>query len=366
MSQDHKIFVEYGNKPFEMITDILSKLKLERLIKKDARIGIKPNLVVAKPSTSGATTSDKLCEAVIAYLQSHNFSNIAILESSWVGEKTPRAFEACGFTKISQKYEVPLIDLQTDTASAYTVDGVKINVCDQINDIDFLINMPVLKGHCQTKITCALKNLKGCIPNKEKRRFHTMGLHRPIACLNKVIKTDLIIVDGLTGDLNYEEGGNPVQMDRIIVGFDPVLVDSYVAELMGYNPRQIGYIEMAANLGVGSILEDIEQICEFNKQRNTKKIPYSREVAKLAQYVDEKDACSACYGSLIHALARLNEQGLLKKINQKICIGQGYQGEKHGSGIGIGSCTRGFDKSVPGCPPTAKDIIKALKPDNLK
>jgi len=31
-----------------------------------------------------------------------------------------------------------------------------------------------------------------------------------------------------------------------------------------------------------------------------------------------------------------------------------------GSGIGIGNCTRGFDKCIPGCPPKATEIIKTL------
>ena len=42
--------------------------------------------------------------------------------------------------------------------------------------MDRLINIPVLKGHCQTAMTCSLKNLKGCIPNKEKQRYHREGL----------------------------------------------------------------------------------------------------------------------------------------------------------------------------------------------
>ena len=38
---------------------------------------------------------------------------------------------------------------------------------DEWETVDFLINVPVMKGHCQTKITCALKNMKGLIPNSE-------------------------------------------------------------------------------------------------------------------------------------------------------------------------------------------------------
>jgi uncharacterized protein (DUF362 family) len=359
----NKIHVSYGDNPKEMIFDALSSIKIENFINKDALIGIKPNLVVAKPSTSGATTSPELLEGVIGYLKSKGFNNIAILEGSWVGDKTSRAFEICGYTEIAKKFDIPLIDLQKDTYKTYSVEGMKLNICDKVLELDYLINMPVLKGHCQTKVTCALKNMKGCIPNKEKRKFHTMGLHKPIAYLNKAIKSDLIIVDGLMGDLNYEEGGNPVKMDRILVGFDPVLIDSYIAGLMGYDIDEIPYIKIAESLGVGNCLASKTQICELNENHNTQKIPHSREVERLSKYIEEKDACSACYGSLIHALARLSEQGLLDELKEKVAIGQGYKGVK-GKGIGVGNCTKCFEKNAPGCPPTAKDIIEVLK-ENL-
>src|SRR5690606_36606024 len=122
-----------------------------------------------------------------------------------------------------------------------TVDGLEIEVCAKVLEVDYLINMPDLKAHCQTKLTCALKNLKGCVPDKEKRRFHTLGLHRPIASLNKVIKSDLILVDGIIGDLTHEEGGTPVRLDRAIAGYDPVMVDAYAASLIGYRLAEIPY-----------------------------------------------------------------------------------------------------------------------------
>ena len=158
----------------------------------------------------------------------------------------------CGYEDISKKYDVPLIDLQKDTYKAYEVDGLVINVCDQVMKVDYMINIPVLKGHCQTRMTCALKNMKGCIPNSEKRRFHTLGLHKPIAYLNRIIKQDLVIVDGMNGDLNFELGGNPVQMNRIIAGKDPVLIDAYAAQLMGFSIEEIPYISMAERIGIGT------------------------------------------------------------------------------------------------------------------
>ena len=99
--------------------------------------------------------------------------------------------------------------------------------------IDVIINIPLLKVHSCCLATLALKNLKGLIPRAEKQRFHAMGLSRPIAALAKTVRSDFVIVDGIVGDLTFEEGGMPVQMNRLIAGRDPVAIDAYVATLMG-------------------------------------------------------------------------------------------------------------------------------------
>lgn len=356
----NELYVIYGNDPKPMIQQVLSHAKIEEEISQDAFIGVKPNLVVSKPSSSGATTTPELVAGVIEYLQMKGLKNIVILEGSWVGDSTSRAFTVCGYDRISKRYGVPLIDLQKDQYKAYNVDGVQINVCNKVMEIDYMINMPVLKGHCQTNMTCALKNMKGCIPDSEKRRFHTMGLHKPIAYLNRIVKSDLIVVDGFMGDLTFEEGGTPVRMNRVIVGKDPVMTDAYAAELMGFDLNEIPYIRIAESIGVGNAAIQDAVVMELNKDREIRKLGRSRKVERLAEYVEEQDACSACYGSLIHALERLDEKGYLNKIKGKVSIGQGFKGQQR-DGIGIGTCTRGFVHNVPGCPPKARDIVQFLE-----
>ena len=348
-----------------MTKEILSAAKIEDMIgDKNSRIGLKPNLVVAKKASSGATTHPEILAGVIEYLQDKGFNNISIIEGSWVGDRTAEAFRECGYVNLSTKYGVKLIDTQKDSYKEYNCKGVGINICDSAMAVDFMINMPVLKGHCQTRVTCALKNNKGVIPNKEKRKFHTMGLHKPIAHLNTVAKNDFILVDSICGDLDFEEGGNPVRMDRIMAALDPVLCDAYVCDLMGYSIDDVPYIGLAEKLGVGCADTSKANIVEISAPEKAHiSSKSSRRIQNLEKYIDQNDACSACYGNLIHALNRLDEEGSLRRLNDKICIGQGFKGKN--GGVGVGLCTRCFDKSVTGCPPKAIDIYNFIKKEVL-
>lgn len=323
------------------------------------KIALKPNLVTASAPSNGATTHSELLAGVIEYLQENGFKNISIMEGSWVGDRTSYAYKTAGYDKICAKYKVEFIDLQKDGSKEYDAKGMKIRVCNQPMSVDYMINMPVLKGHCQTTITCALKNNKGVIPNSEKRRFHTLGLHKPIAHLNTIARNDFILVDNICGDLDFEEGGNPVIMNRVLGFKDPVLCDAYVCDCMGYEVDDVPYIRMAEKLGVGSAdTSDANLIYLNGAQEGAGKFKMTRRVEQLAKYTAPKDSCSACYGSLIYALDRLNDAGRLHRGLPKVCIGQGYQG-KSGE-IGVGRCTANCQKSLQGCPPKASDMVEFL------
>lgn len=363
----HRIRVIYGQEPEKMAINIMETMgvaeELKNLGKSNPFIGLKPNLVVPQPASWGATTSPEMVRGVILYLKKHGFNNISIMEGSWIGDRTEEAFRVCGYEELSKEFGIPLIDLKKDAYLEVEVDGLSLKVCRTPLEADYLINLPVLKAHCQTKITCALKNMKGCIPDIEKRRFHSLGLHKPIACLSKALKPHLTIVDGIMGDLTHEEGGNPVNMGRVFAARDPVLLDTYVAELLGYDSCEIPYIGLAAKLGVGSDKLKEESMVELNQNQEIQvlsKIESGELVDYLRHWIEENSACSACFGGLIHALMRLKEQGKLENLSQKLYVGQGFK-NKTAPGLGIGICTRDFQDSLPGCPPKAKDILAFIE-----
>ncbi len=359
--EKNEILKQYGTDYQEMTKRLLAEAGLSDLIPgKEARIGIKPNLVSGSTAEYGATTHPEIVAGILEYLKEQGFSRICILEGSWVGDRTEEVMKLCGYQELSERYEVPFYDMQKDRGVKKNCAGMELTVCSRTEEIDFLINVPVLKGHCQTRVTCALKNLKGLIPNQEKRRFHTLGLHKPIAHLNAGIRQDFIVVDHICGDLDFEDGGNPVVRNCVMAARDPVLVDAYACSLLHYSIREVPYVELAWRLGVGSADLSRARVRTVGEQADEEEaLPYARKTVDVQDAVEEVESCSACYGYLIPALDRLKEEGLLENLDTRICIGQGYRG-KTGK-LGIGSCTARFSRSLKGCPPLEQEIYEFLK-----
>jgi uncharacterized protein (DUF362 family) len=339
-----------------MTRRLLEEIKPETGLKSDASIGIKPNLVVAKSWCSGATTNPAICAAVIEHFQQHGFRNITIIESAWLGENTQRAFRACGYEELSERYDVVLADVKRDQFQICEYGGLKVEVSKKALDTDYMINLPLIKGHCQTALTCALKNMKGLISDKEKRRFHTLGLHKPIAYLNRMIMPQLTIADGTCTDPGFEEGGNPVQLNCMVAGTDSVLIDAFAAGLIGRSVKDIGYIGIAEKIGVGSADLKSADIVHLGSGEAQTVDGRFQALEQAKTRIDAQDACSACYANLLSAMMRLEQDAPCDDL--RVCVGQGFKRQK--GRIGSGSCTAGFEYCVKGCPPRADQIYDAL------
>ncbi len=353
------VYMIYGKDAAAMTRSLLDAYGIEERVKDKERIILKPNLVTPSRAEEGATTHTEIMSALIECLHDLGKTDIAIAEGSWVGASTEEAFRHCGCLEIARRLGVKLIDTKKDSFRTLEYDGMRMEVSEAILSCDYLINLPVLKGHCQTRMTAAMKNLKGCLSDRSKREFHRMGLMKPIAALNMLVRPDLTIVDSLSGDLDFEEGGNPVETDRMMAGDDPVAIDILGASLMGYAADDIPYIPIVLEYsGRNLSLEDIE-VRELNRPEAGTARP-SGAVGRLAGYTDPSDACSACLASLIHALKRLEEDGDISRLGgRKIAVGQGWRGRT--MEIGSGTCCSGAAHGVRGCPPSASDILRMLE-----
>lgn len=333
---------------------------------------LKPNLVVSSPASGGATTTPAIAEGLIEWLADHGFSNILIAEGSWVGDSTARAFEVCGYAALARKYNIPLIDLQKDSSVKRETPIGEFKICKTIADLEekggSLINLPLVKGHGQTRMTCALKNLKGCIPNAEKRRYHTLGVHKPVAYLNTLIKQAFALVDGLNPDPYWEEGGRPQKRDLLLLAKDPVAIDSYACRLLGYCDEDVEYLSFSDELGIGEGHTSDEEIINLDGTA-IEKFFHSHIQTGVKKWidstVDQRSACSSCFGNLSSALRYIQEEhpDIITQPLPSLCIGQEFKGKSlSATQKGIGICTVSENNNaLRGCPPSRERMLAFLK-----
>ena len=89
-----KIYEIYGTDAHEMTKALMEAADIAAGIPRDASIALKPNLILAGRPENGATTHPGVLSGCIEYLQANGFSDISIIESSWIGAKTEQSMKA--------------------------------------------------------------------------------------------------------------------------------------------------------------------------------------------------------------------------------------------------------------------------------
>ena len=109
-----RIYEIFGTNAHAMTRALMESAGAACKIPSGASVALKPNLVVAASPETGATTHAGVLSGAIEYLRDHGFRDISIIEGSWVGDDTGRAFRAAGYEAVGKKYGVPLFDLKRD------------------------------------------------------------------------------------------------------------------------------------------------------------------------------------------------------------------------------------------------------------
>ncbi|MFQ5877701.1 MAG: DUF362 domain-containing protein [Acidobacteriota bacterium] len=121
-------------------------------------------------------------------------------------------------------------------------------------DADRLINVPVVKDHALSRLTCGMKNLYGLLGGG-RGRLH-QRIHAAIADLASAFGPTLTVVDATRVMLRGgPQGGrldDVLRVGAVGAGTDPVALDAWGATLIGADPLEIGHIVLARGRGLGT------------------------------------------------------------------------------------------------------------------
>jgi uncharacterized protein (DUF362 family)/ferredoxin len=235
------------------VDDVFKQISSLLPASKDARIIIKPNHNSYMNALTGNTTDLRLLVAIIKSLQKRGYKNITIGDGTSCGmyRHNYDQFSRLKTAELAKKLHVRIIDF--NNCEFEVVDfgnGLQARVASECLNSDFFIDAPKIKMHAEARMSAALKSLVGCLVGLDKRKIHNIHFFENILKLNEKIKPDFYFLDGLfVMEETGPSDGNPIKMDLILAGTDPILIDLAVAKLIGYAYDEVPYLKLAKKMG---------------------------------------------------------------------------------------------------------------------
>ncbi|MFC1864336.1 DUF362 domain-containing protein [Chloroflexota bacterium] len=354
----------------------------ERLISRGDRALIKPNLVEPAAPDSGQITSPKVIEAVARYCLDYGAAQVIIGEGPSYYQPRSRlreCFTRTGVSEVANRLGIEWVlfdehryrtfkDISDCTPAEFRVTEFAFN-CDKF------IDLPVLKTHYLTKVTLAMKNLKGCLKREDKPLFHHHDLSRAVVELCKIVRPTINVIDCTARTVLRQLGDGCAPEETkssgglLIVSSDIVATDTVGCALMGVNPQEVRTVTLGEEAGLGeSDLTRIDIIGEELKRLEFKvELPQEQlqQSFPLLEITGAENACSGCLIPLISCFSILREQQAKLESPLAICLGKDPKVPKDKAWLLVGDCAQveGVDKLnwVGGCPPSKEELLSNLK-----
>jgi uncharacterized protein (DUF362 family)/Pyruvate/2-oxoacid:ferredoxin oxidoreductase delta subunit len=238
---------------------------LERFVKKDQRVLIKPNLLSAKDPSRAITTHPAVVRAVTELVQ--KLGAVPILGDSpgGVDRGIRRVWENTKLSEVAEQTGAKLVAFES--AGVYgktTPEGKTYYIARPVIDADVIISLAKLKTHTLTLMTCGVKNMFGSIPGLRKGEYHKEApkpkdFASVVVDIFSLTKPHLTLVDAVVcmeGD--GPSSGDPKYAGLLLSSTDAVALDMVAAKIMGFKEGEIDTTSIAQGKDLGA--KSFEQI----------------------------------------------------------------------------------------------------------
>jgi uncharacterized protein (DUF362 family) len=242
----------YGNDVYGIVRNALAE---HRLRLQGKTVLLKPNLV-EYDAERPINTDPVLVHAVMEACHALGAGQVRIAEGPGHRRATLELAEAAGYFTTIPGFENIFTDLNVDEVSRVDLASPRskmrsLYLPKRATTADLIISIPKLKTHHWAGATLSMKNLFGVVPGAvygwPKNILHWAGIDESVADLHSLFQRHFAVVDGIEG----MEGNGPIQGSGkhagvIVTGRDLVAVDATCCRIMGIDPNQIKYLELAA------------------------------------------------------------------------------------------------------------------------
>jgi uncharacterized protein (DUF362 family)/Pyruvate/2-oxoacid:ferredoxin oxidoreductase delta subunit len=230
---------------------------MEAFVRSGQRVLLKPNLLSAKDPKRAITTHPNLVEAVADEVRRCGATPVVGDSPGGAIRGIKREWANTGMEEMARRAGVELVNFEASGARAVKFGSYTFYVAKPVLEADVIINLPKLKTHSLTLLTCAVKNMFGVMPGFRKGEQHKLypkpeEFARMLVHLYKLVTPSLSIVDAaLAMEGNGPSSGTPKWLGLLMAGEDAIAVDAAAARLIGFPEGFVDTTRIAAEMGLG-------------------------------------------------------------------------------------------------------------------
>lgn len=236
-------------------------LELDKLIKPDMKVLLKPNLLMKRKPEEITTTHPAVIAGIIICLKELGVTDITLADSPG-GPYTKQAlngiYEVSGMKEVCEKYGAKL-NVDFGSFEKRVENGKQVQSFKLINPVksaDIIINVAKLKTHAMTTLSGAVKNIFGTVPGLMKPEFHFRFPDKDDFCnmlldLCETVKPNITLIDGVVSmEGDGPSGGTPRNTGLILSAKNPYLLDLAICSLIGLNAENVPTVANSIKRGL--------------------------------------------------------------------------------------------------------------------
>jgi len=238
---------------------------MERFVRPGETVLVKPNMAWDRTPEQGANTQPAVVAEVVRLCRAAGARRVIVSENSI--HDAQRVAERSGIGAAVEAAQGELVFPPRSGFERTTLGGSVLSSWDVLSVLfqaDRLINVPVVKHHSLSRLTCGIKNHMGLIGGS-RGRLH-QEIHAAVVDLAAAFRPTLTVVDATRVMMrNGPTGGrleDVVAVNAVAAGTDPVACDAWAARQLGLDPAEVGHVVLAEGRGLGSLAAGAGAVAE--------------------------------------------------------------------------------------------------------
>ncbi len=244
-----------GESPYAITREAVALLGgMKRFVGKGDKVVIKPNIGWDRTPEMAACTNPEVVKALVELVLEAGAKKAIVIDNTT--NQAKRCYVRSGIQEAVRQAGGDMLFVDDHRIKKTALKGAWIKEWDVVLDVieaDKVINVPIAKHHSLCRLTLGMKNWLGATGGA-RNQFH-QELDKAVVDLAAFFKPELTVLDAYRILVrNGPQGGrvSDTQLVKTVVaGTDPVAVDAMGATFFNVAPRELPYLGLARERGLG-------------------------------------------------------------------------------------------------------------------